>query len=137
MPSISVIIPTLNSADFLPRCLASVRRVLPEAQVLVADGGSGDLTRDGAAAVGAAVVVSAPGRGVQMNAAARQAKGELLIFLHADSVFAGAIQPVLETRFADPRVQAATCRLRFDHRHALLALYGWLTRFDKIGRAHV
>ena len=132
MPAISVIIPTLNSACVLPSCLASVGQALPGAQVLVADGGSTDRTREIAASAGATLVVSQPGRGVQMNAAARQAEGQVLFFLHADSVLVGAVQSVIETRFADPRVQAATCRLRFDRRHRLLALYGWLTRFDSL-----
>lgn len=84
-PEISVIIPTLNEATQLPGALESVRRALGgTAEIVVADGGSSDGTLD---AVGAGVrAVSAPaGRGQQLNAGARCASGDTLLFLHADT----------------------------------------------------
>ncbi len=90
MPApISVIIPTLNAGASLGPVLAAVSAALTEGlitEVIFADGGSDDDTLLIAEEVGAEVVTSPPGRGVQMAAAAREARGAWLLFLHADSV---------------------------------------------------
>jgi rSAM/selenodomain-associated transferase 2 len=80
---VSVVIPTLNEERLLPRAVASVRR--DAAEVLVIDGGSTDRTREVAAAAGGRVVHSARGRGVQLDRGAREAQGDWLVFLHADT----------------------------------------------------
>jgi len=83
-PAVSVVVPTLNEAAVLARTLEA----LPPgfAEVIVADGGSTDATVAIAQAHGARVTVSPPGRGPQMNAGAAAAKGDVLLFLHADTV---------------------------------------------------
>ncbi len=53
-------------------------------EVIVADGGSRDATRDLARERGARVVETRPGRGFQIAGAARQARGDVLLVLHAD-----------------------------------------------------
>jgi len=81
---VSVIIPALNEAAALPASLKAVHALRPH-EVIVADGGSGDGTGDIARRTGCRVVTSPPGRAEQMNAGARAATGDLLLFLHADS----------------------------------------------------
>lgn len=76
---VSVVIPTLNVADTLPATLAA----LGEAEVIIADGGSTDDTL--AVAAAATVVTSPRGRGPQLAAGADAAKGDWLLFLHADT----------------------------------------------------
>ena len=80
---LSIIIPALNEADAIARCLQS----LPNddaIEVIVADGGSDDATVSIAQAH-ARVVMSDKGRSKQMNAGAQQASGDVLLFLHADT----------------------------------------------------
>lgn len=82
-PALSVIIPTLDSADSLARCLESVAPAGGEA--IVVDGGSRDGTRSLACSGGARVVACEAGRGAQLMAGAATARGEWLLFLHADT----------------------------------------------------
>jgi rSAM/selenodomain-associated transferase 2 len=87
--SVSVIIPTLNEEGCLAEALAAVRAQNPR-EIIVADGGSSDGTR---AAAAADRFVEAPrGRARQMNAGAALARGDVLLFLHADCTLeAGAL----------------------------------------------
>jgi rSAM/selenodomain-associated transferase 2 len=86
MSELSVIIPALNEAAALPRLLEQLAQQQGVAlEVIVADGGSTDGSAELARAAGAQVVVTARGRGTQMNAAAARASAEHLLFLHADS----------------------------------------------------
>jgi rSAM/selenodomain-associated transferase 2 len=84
MVKCSVIIPALNEAANVVRAVTSARESGAE-EVIVADGGSTDETRLLAELSGAQVVSSPRGRAVQQNAGARQAMGNVLLFLHADS----------------------------------------------------
>jgi rSAM/selenodomain-associated transferase 2 len=81
-PSISVVIPALDEEEGVG---AAIRSVGEAAEVIVVDGGSRDGTREVAAAEGARVLDSPPGRGRQMAEGARAATGLWLVFLHADT----------------------------------------------------
>jgi len=82
---ISVIVPTLNEEGNLARTLGLVL-ARPVWEVIVVDGGSRDGTVDIARGMGVEVVESARGRGLQMNAGAAQASGDVFLFLHADTL---------------------------------------------------
>jgi hypothetical protein len=81
---ISIIIPGLNEAQRIGATVAVAAAGAPQ-EILVVDGGSSDRTVDRAREAGATVVISEPGRARQMNAGAAQAKGNVLLFLHADT----------------------------------------------------
>ncbi len=82
---LSVIVPTLNEAAVVATTLAHARQPGVH-EIIVVDGGSTDVTRALAGPL-ADVVISAPrGRAAQMNAGAARATGELLLFLHADTI---------------------------------------------------
>lgn len=81
---VSVIIPTLNEETWIPGTLLSARDAGAD-EVIVTDGGSGDGTREAAQGAADAVIVASPGRARQMNAGAKVATGEVLLFLHADT----------------------------------------------------
>ncbi len=84
--SLSVIIPTLNEARNLPYLLADLRKWDESIEILVIDGGSYDLTLKIATLYGAKVLTSnMPNRGLQLTKGANIAKGNWLLFLHADS----------------------------------------------------
>lgn len=82
---ISIVIPTHNEARLLPATLAAAKRGDPH-EIIVVDGGSSDRTTAIAQSAGAIVVSTARGRAAQMNRGAAAATGELLLFLHADTL---------------------------------------------------
>lgn len=82
---ISVIIPTLNESSRLPALLTLLSRCSTEHEVIICDGGSLDDTVAIAKAHGSLVIAAKRGRGSQLEAGARHASGEILLFLHADS----------------------------------------------------
>ncbi|MFK5956312.1 MAG: TIGR04283 family arsenosugar biosynthesis glycosyltransferase [Planctomycetota bacterium] len=89
---LSVIIPTLNEEVALPACVHAVlTQENPEAEleleILVVDGGSADQTVAVAQASGVHAVLESPlGRGQQLARGASLAKGDVLLFLHADCI---------------------------------------------------
>lgn len=91
---VSVIIPALNEETTIPGTLLSARAAGAD-EVIVADGGSGDGTREAAQGKADIVIVAPPGRARQMNAGAKASTGEALLFLHADTALPpGSIESV-------------------------------------------
>lgn len=85
-PQLSVIIPTLNESTLLPGLLAQLQQQRGVTlEILIGDAGSQDGTAKIARSSGVRLIRAPMGRGAQMNAAAREAIGEHLLFLHADS----------------------------------------------------
>ena len=82
---ISIIIPVLNEAAAIARTLATVQPA-SNVEIIVVDGGSQDDTVAIAQSLKVKVITSAPGRAQQMNAGAKAATGEVLLFLHGDTL---------------------------------------------------
>jgi rSAM/selenodomain-associated transferase 2 len=86
---ISVVIPTLNAEPKLAHTLAALVPAVVEGivqEAIVVDGGSSDETRAIAEAAGTHLIEASRGRGSQLDAGARAARGDWLLFLHADTV---------------------------------------------------
>lgn len=85
-PALSIIVPTLDEARGIESQLASLLSLwVCGCEIVVVDGGSADGTVALAAPYASRVITSPPGRAVQMNAGARASRGDLLLFLHADT----------------------------------------------------
>lgn len=100
-PRISVIIPTLNEEDHLLLAIGKARQGF-DVEVVVADGGSADRTLE--QAVGARVVKCLRGRAAQQNAGAKKATGDLLLFLHADTLLPERWDWIIRDTLANPAV---------------------------------
>jgi rSAM/selenodomain-associated transferase 2 len=110
---ISIVIPTLNEAG----CIATTIRVLEALEgakeIIVADGGSDDDTRKIAASLGVRVIVCERGRGVQLRAATAASRGDVLWFLHADTIAPENALVAIREALSDERVVAGNFALRF------------------------
>lgn len=117
--TVSVVIPALDEEAHVAAAVASARDG-GAAEVIVADGGSRDGTVAAARAAGARVVAAPRGRAPQMNAGAAAATGEVLLFLHADTLLpAGFARAVLDALAAPDALSGAfafrvadDCRMR-------------------------
>lgn len=109
---VSVVIPTLNAASTLPETLDSLGDRPRE--VIVVDGGSGDTTRDGAAARGCRVVEAPRGRGSQLAAGVAAASAPWLLLLHADTRLGAGWTEAVAAHMARSPDSAGYFRLRID-----------------------
>jgi rSAM/selenodomain-associated transferase 2 len=83
---LSIVVPALNEAERIGDHLASLQPLRQRgAELILADGGSADGTAERAAPWVDAVVTARRGRAQQMNAGAARARGDVLLFLHADT----------------------------------------------------
>ena len=101
---LTVVIPTFNAADTLPRTVNALGEGL---ELIVADGGSQDGTVEIAARLGAKVIAAARGRGSQLIAGAGAAQGPWLLFLHADTILQFGWRAEVAAFMADPGKAAA------------------------------
>jgi rSAM/selenodomain-associated transferase 2 len=101
MTRLSIIIPALNEADGIAAALASLADLRGNgAEIIVVDGGSSDATI-ACAQPGADLVMAAPrGRASQMNAGAKRASGDVLLFLHADCRLPRGAAPIVQDGLA-------------------------------------
>lgn len=129
---ISIIIPTYNEAEQIAKTIRQIHAAnrLHEIEVIVADGGSTDETVCIAKQCGARTFVSErKGRAAQMNKGASVAKGDLLYFLHADSIPPQNFITYISD--AHKRGNISGCfKLAFDYDHWFLKANCWFTRFN-------
>lgn len=112
---ISIIIPTHNEAGNLPATLASVAANGVLCEVLVVDAGSSDATADLAQSHAAQVVHSSQrNRGAQMNLGAHAARGDTLLFLHADTLLPATALARIEAALGHPATVGGGFSRRYD-----------------------
>jgi rSAM/selenodomain-associated transferase 2 len=131
---ISVVIPVLNEAETLPALLRALIDEPTNAEIIVVDGGSTDGTADAVARFPVQLVRAPAGRGRQLRAGADVARGDILLFLHADTRFPpGGLQAIETALMRDPEAVGGNFRLLFDGGDAFSA---WLNGFYAWIRAH-
>lgn len=131
--TLSIIIPVLNEADNLRRLLPALACAVTQTEIIVADGGSDDGSTTVAETLGAQVLMSERGRGLQLRTGVQAASGDVFLFLHADSVLdhhglealAGALK-------VNPAAVGGNFRIVFDgdreFSRDLTKFYAWMRR---------
>jgi rSAM/selenodomain-associated transferase 2 len=132
-PLVSVLIPTLDEARELPGLLDALAALPGRWELVVADGGSRDATAALASAHPAAplVIEARGGRAAQLNAAAQAARGDVLLFLHADSRLPCDAYASLAEAWRMPGVTGGNFVLRFDGDGAFERILGAIYRFQR------
>lgn len=83
---LSIVIPVFNEAENIAATLNRLQAYRQQGhEVIVVDGGSRDNTIECAQGLVDQLLISKPGRAMQMNVGAEQAQGDVLVFLHADT----------------------------------------------------
>jgi rSAM/selenodomain-associated transferase 2/rSAM/selenodomain-associated transferase 1 len=128
--SLSIVVPVLNESAGI---LAALQALEPArsrgAEIVVVDGGSQDGTADLARGSGLAdIVLQTPrGRALQMNAGASAARGEVLLFLHADTRLPADADRLVLDAIGQRSTQHAWGRfdVHIDGEHPMLAVIAW------------
>ncbi|MGH7207421.1 MAG: TIGR04283 family arsenosugar biosynthesis glycosyltransferase [Nitrospiraceae bacterium] len=127
---ISVIIPAYNEETALPEMLRHLLRQPGDYEVFVVDGGSTDRTCEIVRVEPRVRLVAAPkGRAFQMNAGAKRATGEWLLFLHADTLLPVSALARLNALEADSTIQAGGFLHRFSGDDWRLRVVSFLDNF--------
>lgn len=113
--TLSVIIPTLNEESGIGQLIEKISQSNPY-EIIVADGGSTDRTREIVTNTGATLIESKLGRSHQMNAAAATATGELLLFLHADTQLPKNFPTIISETLKRPNTSAAAFTFQLDNK---------------------
>jgi rSAM/selenodomain-associated transferase 2 len=117
---VSIIVPTFNEAPNICRQAQTLRQ-LPNVEIIFADGGSSDGTAKVISSIlpelpNAHLIQTSCGRPRQMNAGAKHAKGEWLIFLHADTVLPeDSFGVFLKTIHESPGLNSGAFTFRVEH----------------------
>ena len=115
LSQLSIVVPALNAARQLPDCLASLEEA-SAGEIILVDGGSTDGTVALAKSRGVQVIASPRGRGLQLRAGGEAARGDWLLFLHADTRLATGWAQAAAAFMAEPgnRERAAVFRFALD-----------------------
>jgi rSAM/selenodomain-associated transferase 2 len=120
---LSIIVPTLNEAERIVACLQRLRMLRKGgAELIVADGGSTDTTVVLAKPWADRVLVGPRGRAKQMNHGASVASGDVLLFLHADTMLPADASTALDAALGDAQVSWGRFDVQIDGASPLLRL---------------
>jgi rSAM/selenodomain-associated transferase 2 len=110
---LTVVVPVLNEERLIATALYRLLQQLPDAQIIVVDGGSVDQTVSLAQNVTDVTILHGQrGRAQQMNLGAAHAQGDVLLFLHADTTLPPDAHACIQTALADPGVVGGAFRIR-------------------------
>ncbi len=131
-PQLSIIIPVLNEENAIDTFLRSLKEHSTAEninEILVVDGGSEDATISLAANHDVTVLRSQKGRAKQMNLGAKNASGEILYFIHVDTLppkdfDKSIIEAVLNKN------EVGCFQMKFDSNSRFLGFFAWFTRVN-------
>jgi rSAM/selenodomain-associated transferase 2 len=123
---LSIIIPTLNEAANIGDVLKRLQPMRARGtEVIVVDADSTDATRDTAAPLVDRVITSERGRATQMNAGAKEASGDALLFLHADSILPTNGDELILQALSDSIFKWGRFDIHISGKHGMLPVIAW------------
>ncbi len=125
-PSLSIIVPVLDEAANIVAALEVLAPLRSRgAEIIIADGGSRDATAALARPLADCVIVSARGRATQMNAGAAAARGDVLLFLHADTRLPADADRLILEGLAQSRRAWGRFDVTIEGQHPLFPIIAW------------
>jgi rSAM/selenodomain-associated transferase 2 len=136
-PMVSVVIPTLNEAGVIVDTLRSLQPMRAAGhEVVVSDGGSVDATVERARPLADRVISVRPGRAGQMNAGAAASSGDVLLFLHADTLLPPGADRLVRDAVSRPGARWGRFDVRLSGRSVLFRVIeagiSWRSRLTGI-----
>ena len=122
---LSIIIPVLNEEKTIASTLEHLKSLMPD-EIIVVDGGSRDRTREIVSFLNATLLPSPPGRSRQMNHGAQAATGDILVFLHADTLLPASALSEIRSVLEDLRYVGGRFDVRLDRQGIIFKLIGVL-----------
>ncbi len=123
---LSIIIPTLNEAANIGDVLKRLQPLRARgAEVIMVDAESTDATRSMAEPLVDRVITNERGRATQMNAGAIEASGDVLLFLHADSMLPANADELIERGLSNPRFRWGRFDIQIIGPHRMLPVIAW------------
>ena len=126
---VSIIIPMPNEEAELPGLLGSLGTLGGQPEILFVDGGSRDRGPALVRQAGLPVLDSPPGRALQMNRGALGTRGEVLVFLHADSRLPPDSLRAIDVAMSDPAVVGGRLDLVYERAEWP---YPWIARLGNL-----
>ena len=114
----------LNEAATIASTLHALRRGAPDAEIIVADGGSVDSSVAIARPLCDAVISAPRGRARQMNAGARVSHGDALVFVHADTIVPSTFAADVASALSEPAVVGGRFDVQLDARNLPYRIIG-------------
>lgn len=112
---ISVIIPVYNEDETINSCVANVKNTCGKnCEIIIVDGSADRSTLSAVDDDEVMLLASPPGRAVQMNCGAQKAKGDILLFLHADTTLPPTAASLVREALRAPCVTAGAFKIGFD-----------------------
>jgi len=135
--TLSIVVPVWREVRRLDPWLAGLSADFAQDDIIVVDGGSDDGSRDVVRRFPRVTLLDSPrGRARQMNTGARAARGDVLLFLHADTRLPPGARAAILDALADPRVVAGRFDVQFDNPrpvfHMIAALMNLRSRLSGI-----
>ncbi len=121
---LSVIVPMLNEATDVANTIGACRRGAPGAEIVVVDGGSIDSSVAIARPLCDKVISASRGRARQMNAGARESHGNVLVFVHADTIVPSSFAADIAAALSDPAAVGGRFDVKLDSGALLCRIIG-------------
>ncbi|CAN5352471.1 TIGR04283 family arsenosugar biosynthesis glycosyltransferase [soil metagenome] len=128
---VSIIIPTFNEEKQIPLLMNNLLSQNSECEIIIVDGGSTDLTLSKCLIYkNVKIISSEKGRANQMNKGAEAAKGEILLFLHADTLLPENGIEAIEEAMKDTSYIGGSFFMKFDKDSLPLRFYSSFTKIN-------
>lgn len=127
---ISIIIPVYKEEYLLQKAIDKLNALVKtrnQVEIIIVNGEDKKITVEGADQI----ISSPKGRAIQMNSGAEIAKGEVLYFLHIDSIPPKHFDQYINQAISD-KTDSGCFRMKFDMNHWLLNVSGWMTKFNGV-----